>query len=555
MKSSRKFLWSIFFSLNLSFCIAQGSLPTSMQAVEDYYRRAQLLGHLDSTISFMLKPFSSQNFESSAYAPFYNEKRFQLEKGKWLKVELLPLLSKSVYNQKQPYGWNDGSLRPASGYQQMSSFGFAAQVGPLKIQMYPEFLYAQNNDFEGFPLNAPPILWKRLYDSQWNFIDTPERFGEDPIKELLWGQSFVKLEFGPVSFGLSNENIYWGPGRRNSLVMSNNARGFKHATIHSNKPLRTPIGSFEWQIFGARIENSGVLPANSFATFNNSFIHRPKNQDWRYLSGIMFTYQPKWIPGLSVGASTTVQQYSQNVKVSKIYLPLLRFRANEDFNSQVNEDQLASAFLRYFSTEIRSEFYFEYAKNDASWNLRDFFLQPNHAAAYLFGYTKLFPFNKASDEFVEANLEWTIGEQSANRIFRNASTFYIHSTIRQGYTHEGEVLGAGIGPGSNSQTLNVRWVKGIKTLGLQLERYVHNKDLYIDLFTDIKDPRRQWIDLSLFAKGSWQWDRLILNGEAGMIKSFNYQYQIIDQIRTNEFFVPGIDVINFSARLDLILLF
>lgn len=158
----------------------------------------------------------------------------------------------------------------------MTSLGFAAKIGPLKIQMYPEFLYAQNREYDGFPLTAAPVLWRRLYSRLHNSIDTPERFGEDPIEEVLWGQSFAKLELGPVSLGISNENIYWGPGRRNSLIMSNNARGFKHLTVHTNQPVKSPIGWFEFQFLGGKLENSGFLPPNAFSTFNGSFNHRPK---------------------------------------------------------------------------------------------------------------------------------------------------------------------------------------------------------------------------------------------------------------------------------------
>ena len=83
---------------------------------------------------------------------------------------------------------------------------------------------------------------------------------------------------------------------------------------------------------------------------------------------------------------------------------------------------------------------------------------------------------------------------------------------------------------------------------MTLERYTHNEDLYIDLFTDIRDFLRPWVDASLFLNGTWQFDNMIIDGHIGFIKSFNYQYQII----TATGFKPGhVDVPNFSAGLDL----
>lgn len=545
--------------LFLAFCTqlkAQSSLPLSFDAINEYHRRNQLLGQFDSTVSFLKLPLYSESFSKPLFGLNEETSPTGFQKNKWMNVKLLPVLSKSVYNQKQPYGWNNGSILPASGYQQMISAGFSAKVGPLKIQLYPEYLYAQNKEYDGFPLEAYDLIWYNYYRSQLNYIDTPERFGEKSINEVLWGQSSIKLEFGPVAFGLSNENIQWGPGKRNSLVMSNNARGFKHLTFNSSRPVKTPIGSFEWQLIGAKLENSGYTPPRPFFTYNGRFVRNPKNPDWRYMSGLMLGYQPKWIPGLSLGLTRVVQQYSETAKQNNDYLAALGsvFRKNDKIDDIVR-DQLASIFLRYFWTSTKSEFYFEFARNDASWNFRDFFLEPGHAAGFMFGFNKLFPYKRKSDEFIEANLEWTILQQSANRIIRNASTFYIHSRVRQGYTNYGEVMGAGIGPSGNSQTLNVNWVQGINKIGLQLERYVHNNDLYIDLFTITQDPRRHWIDISAFAKATWQFDDLIIDGKLGVIKSLNYQYQILDQLRTPQFFIPGKDVINISAGLDLIYIF
>ncbi|MFD2145300.1 hypothetical protein [Mucilaginibacter antarcticus] len=40
--------------------------------------------------------------------------------------------------------------------------------------------------------------------------------------------------------------------------------------------------------------------------------------------------------------------------------------------------------------------------------------------------------------------------------------WYVNKYLRHGYTNNGQVLGAGIGPGANMQSLDVSWVKGLK---------------------------------------------------------------------------------------------
>ena len=39
---------------------------------------------------------------------------------------------------------------PNRGYQHILSAGIYAEIGPLSIQLKPEYLYSENKDFEGF---------------------------------------------------------------------------------------------------------------------------------------------------------------------------------------------------------------------------------------------------------------------------------------------------------------------------------------------------------------------------------------------------------------------
>ncbi|WP_422355580.1 capsule assembly Wzi family protein [Roseivirga pacifica] len=533
--------------INSISSFAQGQLAIGSAGIEDFYRRQQLMGEYDSTVSFLIRPISNNNFKSNN--PYLLGQSTK-EKNKLI---VLPLISQSKYANKQPYGWNDGSLLPVGGYQQLISAGVAGKLGPLNIQLNPEFHYAQNLDYDGFPLDAGTTLWSTYYRSQLNYIDTPESFGSEPINKLMWGQSSIKLELGPVSAGWSNQNIYWGPGKKNALVMSNNSTGFQHLTLNTNKAIKTPIGHFEAQVIAGKLDGSGYDPPRANMVINGQFIYRSRSEDWRYLSGIAMTYQPKWIPRLSLGFTRVVQQYSETAKENNDYFAAFSnlFRSNDKFNDIVR-DQLASVFFRYFWTSTKSEFYFEFSRNDTSIDFRDFFLEPGHAAAYLFGFTKLFPFQQKKNEFIEMELEWTILQQGSGRIIRDASTFYIHSQVRHGYTHKGEILGAGIGPSANAQTINVNWVSGMNKLGIQFERYVHNNDLYIYLFQHIRNYRRHWIDISAFVTGSWQFDNLMLGGKIGLIKSLNYQYQYYT---TPSFQVGFADKYNYTASFDVIYLF
>jgi hypothetical protein len=48
------------------------------------------------------------------------------------------------------------------------------------------------------------------------------------------------------------------------FLMSNIARGFLHVYIRSNRPAKTPIGTFEWQLIGARLDSDSTRPYENF---------------------------------------------------------------------------------------------------------------------------------------------------------------------------------------------------------------------------------------------------------------------------------------------------
>lgn len=541
---------------------SQNTLPVGTPILEDFYRRMQLNGNIDLTNSFLIRPLHSGIGNDANKAFWYQPDSLKEDTKtgkKFFEIRPMPLVSKTRYVDKHPFGWNDGELIPASGYQRSISAGFYMKAGPLTVQFNPVYVYAENRDFEGIPFNQPDLLWRRYYDFVLNKIDSPERFGNGQYERYLPGQSSIRLNAGPISFGVSTENLWWGPGKHSSLIMSNNARGFAHLTLNSIKPIKTPIGSFEFQIIGGRLEQSGFLLPGHNKIFRGRFVRSDKNDDWRYLSGIAVTYQPKWAPGLFLGATRVVQQYSERAKTESDYFGAFSnlWRKNDSgggagSGADLPRDQLASLFIRYAWPKINAEAYFEFARNDAAENFRDFFLQPWHAAAFVLGFQKLLPFRGRADEQIQLGFEMTNLQETAGRIVREAASFYIHARVRQGYTNNGEVLGAGIGPGSNLQTIDINWYKGLKRIGLEFHRYVHNNDYYFFAFEDVQDSRKQWIDLSATGYFNWDFNRLLISGQFGVIKSFNYQYQIEGQLRTGTFFVPGIDVINFKAGIDLV---
>ena len=60
-------------------------------------------------------------------------------------------------------------------------------------------------------------------------------------------------------------------------------------------------------------------------------------------------------------------------------------------------------------------------------------------------------------------------EQTGGRLLRSAGSWYQHGFVYDGFTNEGEVLGASIGPGSNSQYISLTKLKENSKITLGLE--------------------------------------------------------------------------------------
>lgn len=545
MKKFTICIFVILISLLLNSAqIRAQSLSVQSISLEEFYRREQLLGNVDQNLSFVIRPLTSQSLEE--YGDIYRpDLRKILDYSSLihsgvnhLKIQLLPIEMVQQYNSHHPEYFNDGAMIPARGLQSYVSIGIYAEYGPLQIQFKPEYIYSANKSFEGFE----HYFGTQFYNKPTTNIDFPERFGEKSFNKFYWGQSSIKITYKDISFGMSTENLWWGPGMRNTLLMTNAAPGFTHLTLNTAKPIKTKIGSFEGQVISGRLEASGYTS------------NQP--EDWRYINAMIISYQPKWVPGLFLGLVRSFQIYKEDrgTKLSDylpVIIPIGKNKAGGSYEDKARRDQLISLFMRWLWVKSQAEIYFEYGRNDHSWDKRDLILQLAHSNAYILGFTKLIPLASQTQKAISINFEVTQLEAGPSTINRHGGSWYQHGQVVHGYTHEGQLLGAGIGPGSNLQTLNVSWVNSLKTVGLQIERFVHNNDFW---YNNIKDIRANWVDLSATIYGNWDYKNFEFSARMKFVKSLNYQWVYYPKLGDNSYFWEGEgwDVFNFHARIGVI---
>mgnify|MGYP003666920274 CR=1 FL=1 len=567
MLNTRKFLnsclgTSLLFLL-MSHYISAQTVPVGTPVLDDYLRRAQLLGDVDSSSSFMIRPLYPESAFKIKYGFDLDSSVVDMDlsevhtffgkdnKGKFL---IMPAVAKLQYNSTYAFGVNDGAFIPNRGFQTILSPGAYLEYGPLSVQFQPEFLMAQNKDYLGFPIEHQLSIL--FYYDYMNRIDMPERFGTDAYNQAYLGQSSIRYNFKEYSVGVSSENLWWGPGRRSSLLLGNNAPGFVHLTANTRKPVETTIGSFEGQLIGGFLKSSGFLPPWPDYRIQENSVLVPKPEDnKRFLSGMVLTYQPKWVPGLFLGYGSTSQVYRKDITDIGDVLPILNGRKkakNIVDPTQEKRQQFSSGFFRWLSPEGHFEFYGEYGTRDNDRKLNDFMITPEAGRAFTFGFSHLMNLRQPGHYF-QISSEMTQTGQTIREDIRALNTWYIHDHVVDGYTNNGQVLGAGNGPGSNVIFVEFAWVNEMNRIGFQMERIVYNNDYYYYRYEASKDWRNKYVDLVPSLIGDWKFGNVLLNARLQYVSTLNYKWYL--ENNPDQYFVPGYDRKNFVGQVGFAYIF
>ena len=405
-------------------------------------------------------------------------------------------------NSLLPISFNDGNIYPARGWQERYSIGLNLKLLIFDLNYQPEKITVQNLTQEYYAGNTGDgnFMFK-YFGMVANNIDNFRQFGFNRIEETTLGHSRVGIKFKYIASGISNENIWWGPGKRNSLVFTNNAAGFKHYYLKTVEPIKSYIGSFEFSGVVGRLDTT------RYTEIDQELLNacRPckvfKNLDEREIDGITINYQPKWVPNFYIGYAYS-RQFYRNAKDE--IGETVNF-----FSKNLPKQEIGSIFFRFALPEDHAEFYGEMGlPNEAPWPWK--FFKERMRPAFVFGATKLVPL-KLFDSYLSLNVEFTqlqlmnpkdILYEGYPYAGGKPNSWYLSTIVKQGYSNNGQLMGSSIGPGSNNQSISLSWNKGYNKIGLFVERTVFNNDFYYSVYYNPYSSygygyyNRYWVDLT-----------------------------------------------------------
>ena len=461
------------------------------------------LQELPDSLSYRINPWGDQL------------KQYEYVQGEGLNFTLLSPQFNSNYNTKYARSFNDGPAWYGKGVSFDVNAGFRVDLGPVSGIFYPNFSFSENRPFQLFE-NGIGNEFRYQLDPR---IDWVQRFGNSSFKQFHLGQSSLFADLWKIRIKVSTENMWWGPGISNSITMSNTAPGFLHASIGTYKPIVTSYGDFEFNSIWGRFRESEYFDGIS-------------DNDNRFLHVLSFGYRPsfsKLFKGLSFGLTRVIYQTwpTSGLSFGDLFLGLKNTNSIPQVDSNGNlvfdeTDQILSFNFRWIFAKAASEIYFDFGRSDFWLDFKDLVSEPDHSGVYTIGFQKAFTSKNGTWRL---SFEHTSLAAARTREIRSSLSIYLNSAVTQGYTNRGQLLGAGIGPGSKAQTLRLDKFDSNGKLGLVLSRIKFNEDYVFDQSTNTQTTLNHDVEVNFGAEYVRFFDSFELATQLIFSRRINWYYQ------------------------------
>lgn len=502
------------------------------------------------TLLIMSPIFSDWNFHSEDKEwEYYHSLNGDIEKDNLIYHQLVenqynrgfnlePLSALSSFNSSYARGSNDGAPWQGRGLNYRMDFGVSYSNSWFSLLLAPEFWIAQNSDF-----SIMNTQWSSGYGDYYpNEYDALQRYGDEPFYDFTLGQSsaeFLIIDMFAISLGA--KNYQYGSSKYNPVIMSNHAKGIPSLNLGTKNSVETPIGGVEFHISYGQLNSSDFYEGNY-----------PKS----FISTMAIGYQPKVIPGLTLGANTLYYRPWENIDANdavgnfRILIGAItsggRKGATGGHSGNDDSDQVASITVDWTLPGSGFHSYLEWGRNDFNGGARNFLLNPEHSQALTVGVSKLFTTDIGD---FTLGYEFTEMAQERDYVYHDAGPWYRHGKNGRGFSNTGQTFGAPIGPGSNSQTVEIGYYRERQKYQLLLNRTLYDNDYYYNHYIPSVG-----LDGSNYTNSDLYANRVELS--AGVKATIEFRrFDLLAGVTVSNFlnrdYIPANDQVNFYGQLGI----
>lgn len=382
---------------------------------------------------------------------------------------------RNTLNTGYSRGFNDGAVVKGKGLTTELHAGLGGKKGMFSYYLQPVLFFSQNlsNNLVSLSPNT------NSYSYQLATIDWVQQYGDNAKFVFHPGQSEIKFEINKFHIGLSTQNYSFGPSAFNPILFSQQGAGFPHIRLGLNSfSLGKNIGNLEvnWLV--------GLLKESDY--FDDI-----DDNDSRYINGLLIGFSPSFLKNLTIGFGKISYKQTRYFQPEDMLSPIYIFetRDREGINTGNDTfDQLASINMDWNFPSVGFRAYGEFGKNDFIGGYLWTALEPEHSRGYTIGFEKTI--NTMKSKQLTFLYEHTNLSRNSAFLWRATPTFYSHGINTQGYTHNGQIIGAGIGPGANSDHLLIALEDNLKMnkFNLLLQRIEYNRDYFVTSISNNPEP-------------------------------------------------------------------
>ena len=342
------------------------------------------------------------------------------------------------FNTAAPYGQNDGALWQGRGYNTSLTAGARIEGYGFELTFKPMVTFSQNLGFDYLP-----GVYGDTHSYFWaGNIDLVQRFGDNPYFQFDWNDTEIRYSFYNFTIGFGTQSFWLGPAKLNPILGSNNSGGIPKFDIGLRKTnliipgLNWNLGKIESRIWIAQLSESDY--------FNNDGI-----KDKNLFNGFNISFSPSFWPDFTIGVTKIcLTRWGNN-----FWMYLNPFYSSNDING-IGEDQKASIYFDITIPKVGFNMYAEFGLDDYTSNqLGNFF----HTFISTFGFQQKFSISK--EKMIKGLLFCELNFFEMSQDFQlqwNYMGFYAHHQIKEGYTQNGQIIGAGSGFFGNSQLIGFK---------------------------------------------------------------------------------------------------
>lgn len=367
------------------------------------------------------------NITSTAFRPFY------LNNGNTF---FFSFKSEFYFNDNAPNQENMDVRYFGKGLSYFNSFQIGWLGKYVSITAEPYILNSQNKSIKLYSRDEP---YKYLND---RILTSRESFSRHGFRN-----AHLFIHYKGLGVGISNENMWWGPGIHSSLSMTNNTVGFPHYSIGTIKELKWKKIGFQGKYTIATIDqnievdNSYFTSAAAAITFYTSPIIT-LGVTRNYMSG-----------GINGNVSWTFKDASKII-FEDFFLENLKSKKYTTNRGGDVFDQTLTGFMSLLFPKSKFKIYMELGFNDNRQNLWDFVIHPDHSIATIIG---LQHYNFLNNENLIFGFEYANLINSRMQVFREFPAWYSRSHYND-WSYEGRRWGAHSGSDSDDFLILFGWL-------------------------------------------------------------------------------------------------